>query len=104
MRCAARGLRRAGRAEDRVAADEQGLGGGEHEGRDFRLPVTAALYRRWQPSISSGPAGSPPGPLRVARMTGSPGLVVMAYWGLKSGPGLIREMACRPLPGSRASP
>jgi hypothetical protein len=30
------GLRRAGRAEDRVAADEQGLGGGEDEGRDFR--------------------------------------------------------------------
>ena len=66
-------------------------------------PVTAALYRRWQPSISSG-VGSPLAPARVARMTGSSGLVVMAYSGLKSGPGPIREMACRPLPGSRASP
>ena len=32
----ARGPGRAGRAEDRVAADQQGLGGGEDEGRDFR--------------------------------------------------------------------
>jgi hypothetical protein len=40
----------------------------------------------------------------VTRMTGSSGLVVMAYCELKSGPGPIREMACRPLPGSRASP
>jgi hypothetical protein len=30
------GACRAGRAEDRVAADEQGLGGGEDEGGDFR--------------------------------------------------------------------
>jgi hypothetical protein len=67
-------------------------------------PVTAALYRRWQPSISSGPAGSPGGPVRVARIAGSPGSVVMAYSGLKSGPGPIRETACRPLPGSRTSP
>lgn len=45
VRCGARGLRRAGRAEDRVAADEQGLGGGEHEGRDFRLPGHGGLVQ-----------------------------------------------------------
>jgi hypothetical protein len=36
VRCGARGLPRAARAEDRVAADQQGLGGGKHEGRDLR--------------------------------------------------------------------
>ena len=32
----ARGRCQAGRAEDRVVADQQGLGGGQDEGRDFR--------------------------------------------------------------------
>jgi hypothetical protein len=39
------GTRRAGRAEDRVAADEEGLGGGEDEGRDFRLAGHGGLVQ-----------------------------------------------------------
>jgi hypothetical protein len=35
----------AGRAEDRFVADGQGLGGGEHEGRDFRSSDHGSLVQ-----------------------------------------------------------
>ena len=84
--------------------DGQGLGGGEHEGPGRPAPVTAALYRRWHPSISSGPAGLPPAVVTVAMITGSSRSVVIAYPGSKPGPGPIRETACGSLPGSRIRP
>jgi len=67
-------------------------------------PVTAALYRRWRPSTSSGPAGSPSAVVRVAMISGTSRLAVIAYPGSNPGPGPMREIVCGPLPGSRVSP
>ena len=74
-----------------------------NDGRCSR-PSRAALYRRWQPSISSGPAASPAGLVRVAMITGSSRSVPIAYSGSKSGPGPIRETVCGLLPGAGISP
>ena len=85
-------------------ADGQGLGGGEHEGRQVLAAEPGGLVQAVADVDQQLPGRLPAGTGLGARMTGSPGLVVMAYPGLKSGPGPIREMACCPLPGSRVSP